>query len=358
MPGFTAVMSWIRVGLPLALMFAMHGGVAAQPPRWVEQIAFWRTAEVDVLRREIQTIDRQLTRLPSVASINSGERIGYQTAGITPGEDPWIEVELPAATLLDRVVLVPLLAKGIKDQNRGFGFPRRFILEGFTDDGDEPIILMDETAGVFPNPACYPVSATVPAGAALRRIRLTATELWRSDGLPVFGLSEVILLRGNRNLTRGASVSTSSSREIPPSWSRYNVLDMATPLGLPIKPAEAPVMGWQGEVRASMSDTQHVTVDLGETREIDEIRLAPAWTARMPWDSYYGFPARFLLEGSASGDEGSWFMIYDRSEATLKSPGRNLQVYTEIPQPPPDHPSLVPSLLIVLSDRKSETMRS
>jgi signal transduction histidine kinase len=314
-------------------MFFVHGGLLAQPPRWVEQIAIWRTAEVDGLRREIQTITRQFARLPSVAGINSGERIGYQTAGITPGEDPWIEVELPAATLLDRVVLVPLLAKGIEDQNPGFGFPRRFLLEGFTDDGDDPIILRDETQRAFPNPACYPVSAAVPAGAALRRIRLTATELWHSEGPPVFGLSEVLLLRGNRNLTDGASIHTSSSREIPPTWSRNNVLDMATPLGLPITPAEAPVMGWHSEVGASANETRHVTVDLGEARVIDEIRLAPAWTARMPWDSYYGFPSRFLLEGSASGDEGSWFKIFDRTEVSLKSPGRNLQIIHELPKP-------------------------
>jgi signal transduction histidine kinase len=331
--GLQPVTNWNRVGHILALMFAIHGGLAAQPPRWVERVAFWKTAEVDSLRREMQLIDRQLATMPTVAGINSGERIGYQTAGITPGEDPWIEIELPAATLLERVVLVPLLAKGIEGQNPGFGFPLRFILEGFTDDVDETIILRDETARVFPNPGSYPVSAAVPAGVALRRIRLTATELWRSDGPAVFGFSEIMLLRGHRNLTHGASVRTSSSREIPPSWSRNNLLDMATPLGLPISPAAAPLMGWQGEVRASAGDAQHVTVDLGEPKAIDEIRLAPAWTARMPWDSYYGFPARFRLEGSASGDDGSWFMIYDRSQDTLKSPGRNLQIFREIPQP-------------------------
>jgi signal transduction histidine kinase len=326
-------MSWTRIGLPLALMFAMHGGLAAQPPRWIERIAFWKTAEVDGLRREIQTIDRQLATLPTVAGINSGERIGYQTAGITPGEDPWIEIELPAATLLDQVVLVPLLAKGIENQLPGFGFPRRFILEGFTDDGDEPIILRDESTREFPNPACYPVCAAVPAGAALRRIRLTATELWRNEGPAVFGLSEVMLLRGNRNLTHGANLRASSSREYPPSWTRNNLLDMATPLGLPVAPGAAPVMGWHGEVSASMNDRQHVTVDLAEPRAFDEIRLAPAWTARMPWNSYYGFPSRFLLEASISGDDGSWFKIYDRSDTTLRSPGRNLLVFREIPQP-------------------------
>ena len=314
-------------------MFAMPGISEAQTPGWIEEIAFWKTSEVDGLRREIQTIDRQLARLPAVAGVNSGERIGFQTAGITPGEDPWIEVELPAATPLDCVILVPLLAKGIEGQNHGFGFPRRFILEGFTEDGDGPVILMDRTAKAFPNPRCYPVSAAVPAGLALRRIRLTATDLWRSDGPPVFALSEVMLLRGNRNMTGGAVVRTSSSREIPPSWSRNNLLDMATPLGLPIMPDDFPLMGWHGEVRTSVGDALDVTVDFGKPREIDEIRLVPAWTARMPWDPYYGFPSRFMLEGSATGDDGSWFTIHDRSETGLRSPGRNLQVFRGIPQP-------------------------
>ncbi|MES2980852.1 MAG: ATP-binding protein [Verrucomicrobiota bacterium] len=333
MSGFSTMMSWTRIGLPLATMLVMHGNLEAQPPLWIERMAFWRTDEVDGLRQKIQTIDRQLATLPSMAGINSGERIGFQTAGITPGEDPWIEVELPVATLLDQVVLVPLLAKGMEELNPGFGFPRRFILEGFSDDSNEPIILRDERAREFPNPACYPVSAAVPAGIALRRIRLTATEVWSKEGSAVFGLSEVMLLHGNRNLTQEAKVKTSSSREIAPTWSRNNLLDMTTPLGLPLAPAGSPLMGWHGEVQTSMNTKQYVTVDLGDIQKIDEIRLTPAWTDRMPWDAFYGFPSRFLLEGSASGDDGSWFIIYDRSKVSLKSPGRNLQIFPVSKQP-------------------------
>lgn len=142
-PDLSTVMSLRRIALPLVTMFTMSSAYA-ESPRWIEQIAFWRTAEVDTLRREIETIEGQLVTLPTVANINSGERIGFRTAGIRPGEQPWIEIELPAATQLDRVVLVPMLAKGIEEQIPWFGFPRRFILEGFTDDSDKPIILRDE----------------------------------------------------------------------------------------------------------------------------------------------------------------------------------------------------------------------
>lgn len=285
------------------------------------------------MRREMQTIDRQLARLPSAAGINTGNRVGYQSAGIAPGEGPWIEVELPAATPLDRVVLVPLLARGTEQQVPGFGFPRRFILEGFADNGDEPVVLLDETTNAFPNPGIYPVSAAVPDGVALRRIRLTATEPWQSDGPPVLALAEVMLLRGNRNMARGARVHASSSREIPPTWSRANLLDMMTPLGLPLAPGVEPVMGWHGAVSDAQNNPQSVKVDLGAVHPIDEIRVIPAWTPRMPWDSHYGFPARFLIEGSASGADHDWFVIHDQTTTSLQSPGRNLLVFREIPAP-------------------------
>jgi len=330
---FAAVICRIAIVLLLGLPLVSRGDDGGQPPRWAERVAFWAAADVAGMRREMQTIDRQLAKLPAVAGINSGNRTGYQSAGIPPGGDLWIEVEFPAATPLDRVVLVPLLAKGVEDQDPGFGFPRRFLIEGFTDDGDDPLVLRDETASAFPNPGCYPVSAEVPEGAALRRIRLTATDPWRSDGPPVLALSEVMLLRGNRNLVRGAIVRASSSREIPPTWSRHNLLDLMTPLGLPLAPGTEPVMGWQGRVCGARDDPQSVTVDLGEIQPLDEIRIIPAWTGRMPWDAHYGFPSRFLLEGSPSGGDGSWFVIHDQTAASLITPGRNLQVFHHIPQP-------------------------
>ncbi len=333
MLGSHIVRIYKRIALAFAVVLSGQGELVAQPPRWMERIAFWTDAGFDGLRKEIDRIDRQIARLPGVAGINSGNRMGYQTAGIPPGGDPSIEIDLPIAKELDWVVLVPVLGKGAGQQVPGFGFPRRFLLEGFTNDSDEPVILLDRTDTAFPNPGCYPVSAPVPSDLALRRIRLTVTEPWLGDGPPVLALSEIMLLKGNRNMTRGVRVNASSSREIPPTWSRYNLVDMVTPLGLPIAPADAPVMGWHGEVFQAQERSQHFTVDLGAVHPIEELRLVPAWTSHMPWNPHYGFPARFRIEGSTDGDDGSWFVIYDRNATSLQSPGRNLQVFAEIPRP-------------------------
>jgi hypothetical protein len=70
---------------------------------------------------------------------------------------------------------------------------------------------------VIANPGLYPVCVACPSGSIFRRIRLTVTEPWESGGPQVLALSEILLLDGNRTITRGAKVEASSSREIPPA---------------------------------------------------------------------------------------------------------------------------------------------
>lgn len=311
------VLAWLSVGL----------GHAAEEPAWVERLAFWAAPQLKSLKQDVAFIDMELAGLPVMAGVNSGNRSGFQSAGNVEGQDLWVEVELANTTLVDTVVLVPLLAKGSSGEVPGFGFPRRFLLEGVDGNG-ETVVLMDETSREFPKPGLQPVSAQCPAGLSLQRIRLTATEPWESDGPPVLALSEILVLRGNRNMTSKARVRASSSRELQPTWSRSNLVDMVMPLGLPIAPsAEASVMGWHGPVASSMDEVQTFTVDLKKETKLDEIRLVPAWRSRIAWDSYYGFPARFKLETALKPDFTDAVTLYDRTESSLISPGQNLQCF-------------------------------
>jgi signal transduction histidine kinase len=305
---------------------------AADGSPWVERLANLMVPELGSLRLEIEGIDRDLAGLSVITGVNSGNRLGFQSAGKVEGEDLWLEVEFAEAISVDRVVLIPLLGKGVDGPVAGFGFPKRFVLEGF-DEEDQSHHLMDETGGDFPNPGFFPVSAPCPAGVVLRRIRLTATESWDSEGPPMLGLAELIVLRGNRNMTLQAKVRSSSSREIRPAWSRHNLVDQMTPLGLPLAQDKQPVMGWHGEIARSMNGTQAVTVDLGEPVKLDEIRLIPAWRSSIPWDSYYGFPARFLLETALTADFKNPETVHDRTTVSLQSPGRNMQSYGGLVKP-------------------------
>lgn len=271
-------------------------------------------------------MDRDLETLPIIAGVNSGNRAGFQSAGKADEQAWWVEVELAEAMQVDRVVLVPLLAKGSSGQVEGFGFPRQFVLEGIDTDGDS-VLLLDETGKDFPNPGLYPVSVAGPPGIKLQRIRLTATEPWHGEGAGVLALAEMLVLAGNHNLTASAKVRASSSRELPPTWSKGNLVDMMTPLGLPLAPGEEKILGWHGPVMPSIEHPQAVTVDLGRVAPLDEIRLVPAGRGRTGWNSHYGFPTRFRVETALTADFKDAAMVYDRTASSLLSPGQNLQSY-------------------------------
>ncbi len=323
-PGVCSLSNKIRV----LLWLLMPGSVAAaaESPVWVERLAFWAAPELRELKSEVAGIDLKLTMLPTIAAVNSGNRTGFQASGKSEDEDPWVELELPYAMPVDRVVMVPLLAKGAGGQVPGFGYPRRFVLEGIAADG-EPVLLMDETGEEFPNPGVYPVSAACPPGTLLQGVRLTATDPWKNDGPPVLAMAEILLLNGNRNMAGKAKVKSSSSREIPPAWSRNNLIDMMTPLGLPQTPGDAKILGWHGPVASLITRQQAVTVDLGKVMMLDEIRLVPVSGGRMAWNSHYGFPNRFKVETSVDADFKNATMVYNRTSSSLLSPGQNLQCY-------------------------------
>ncbi|MES2709636.1 MAG: ATP-binding protein [Verrucomicrobiota bacterium] len=321
-----------------ALWLASGLARAADHPAWVERLAFWAAPELERLKAEMAATERELAVLPVIVNVNSGNRSGFQTTGQEEegqGQDPWVELELAAATPVDSVVLVPLLARASGGPVSGFGFPERFLLEG-TDAEGEPVVLLDETGRDFPNPGAWPVSVVCPPGTVLRRVRLTVVNTAPAEGTAVLALSELLVLQGNRNMALKARVKSSSSREIPPTWSRANLTDMATPLGLPLAPGEVKRMGWQAAPADSADREAAVTVDLGREVALEEIRLVPASRGSMVWDSYYGFPIRFKVETALEPDFREARMIVDRSAFSLMSPGQNPQCYSPAawsPQP-------------------------
>jgi DNA-binding CsgD family transcriptional regulator len=141
------------------------------------------------------------------------------------------------------------------------------------------------------------------------------------------------MLNGNRNMTSQAKVDSATSREIPPTWSKSNLVDMETPLGLPLAPGKSEIVDWQGLVATSVSQPISVTVDLGEPFTLDEIRLLPAWRRSLAWDTYYGFPGQFRIEGSEDDKFARPVLIHEQGSPGLKSPGQNILNY-----PCPDRP--------------------
>ncbi len=309
------------VALTVALFFAATMAHGADS-RWVERLAFWSWSEVNALDERIATHERKLGTLPELMLINSSLRIGLKTGYTTAEDVRWMELTLKEAAPADAVVLVPPLAKGANAVVAGYGFPVRFKLEIF-DEQDRAQVIMDRTTEDYPNPRCFPVVARF-APRTVKRVRFTATDPWAVDGPEILALAEMLVLSGTRNLALDATVTSSSSRNAPRAWTRTNLIDMVTPLGLPVAPQAGGTNGFHSAVADSADAEKTVTLSLPEVTPLDEIRLVPVRRKDVPLWFDYGFPSRFKVEAATREDFSDAVMIQEITDRLQPSPGMNL----------------------------------
>ncbi len=313
-----------RMGAVLAGFIALSLRGDAETPL-LSRIALWVSPSLRDYRDELAGMDSRLARLPKPMGANSNHRFGY--VSMREGEgDLWVELAFPTPVRADRVVLIPTTTKDTHGRVQGYGFPRRFMLEGINAEG-EGQLLMNESGRAFPNPGDYPVSAFCALGTEISRLRLTVSEPWDMDSFQAFSLAEIMVISGNSNVAPQASVTTGNSRENLPVWSRTNLTDNFTPLGLPLLPGGSGKLGWQSDNGTDMNSEKSVSVDLGSAMPIDEVRMVPAWQENeFGWNNY-GLPTRFKIEAALTPDFSDAWMVYDRTEISLQTPGQNVQSY-------------------------------
>lgn len=294
----------------------------AGPPAWSERLAFWSRAELGRLDARVSAVDAELSTLAEMALVNSCLRIGLKTGYTTAEDVRWIELTLPEPALADAVVLVPPLAKGASAVVAGYGFPVRFKLEVF-DEQDTPLTILDRTAEDFPNPGCYPVVARFEPR-RVKKARFTATDPWTVDGPEVLALAEMLVLSGARHAALDAQVRSSSSRSSPRAWTRANLIDMATPLGLPVAPQAGGTNGFHSAVAAKSDEVKWLTLELPEIAELDEIRLVPARVREVPLWFDYGFPVLYKVEAATRADFSDAVLLHEVTDRLHPTPGANL----------------------------------
>jgi len=144
----------------------------------------------------------------------------------TPDAVQWVQVTLSEAVPVTEVRLYPASPTDYPMRS-GFGFPLRFRVEGSAHaDFSEPVLLHDATDQDFVNPGENPVSIFT-AGQRLQAIRVTATRLWERNLDFAFALAELEVWSGDRNVARGAPVS-SSGDTLRPKWQPVGLTDGAT----------------------------------------------------------------------------------------------------------------------------------
>jgi signal transduction histidine kinase len=277
--------------------------------QWVEKLASWWHSDLRQAEERLLTLNAELSTLPPLTQINSSGSIGFKTNFQQDGEELWVEIKLPQAALVDSIILVPPLAKGATGVVSGYGFPTRYRIEAF-DETARATTVVDATTEDVPSPGGYPVQAHFKP-ILTQRLRLTATEPWQRDGPPVLALSEMLVLSGQRNVGLGGAVTSTSSIEYLTSWNRKNIIDLATPLGLPAAPAPATTLGFHSAVSSSANDIKSVTLTLPSTQPLDEVRLIPVRRKEVPLWYDYGFPNRFKIESATSADFSDAQLIFE-----------------------------------------------
>jgi signal transduction histidine kinase len=312
---------WCATAALLLAFVILHSSLVFADSRWVENLAFWSWSDLQSLEAQIRDHEQRLSQLAEPLMINSNIRIGLKTGYTTDEDVRWFELTLKQADIADRIVLVPPLAKAANAVVAGYGFPVRFKLEVF-DEQDRPHVVLDQTAADFPNPGCSPVIASFEPQ-KVKRARFTATEPWSVDGPEILAMAEMLLLHGDHNLALEATVNSSSTRNAPLAWTRSNLIDMITPLGLPVSPQNG-TLGFHSEVSEKADAVKTITLTLPEVTPIDEVRLVPVRRRDVPLWFDYGFPVLYKVEAATQEDFSDAVLLHEVKDKSKPTPGMNL----------------------------------
>jgi signal transduction histidine kinase len=212
---------------------------------------------------------------------------------------------------------------------RAHGFPSEFRVETALDEAFSNPRIIFESGVNFTDPGRHPVWVPCERHQA-RFVRVVATRL--RGGF--FGLSELFVFSGDRNLALGAKVIALDRYETNLNWNPAYLTDGFTPLGLPILAGLN-----RGGIYTSASlsdefDPSWIEVELPKEVPLSSLTLVPAFS--LPNLSGLrqlgeGFPLAFRVEARVG--DGLWLCVFEHvphERNPFPNPS-NLALYLPIP---------------------------
>ncbi|PHR86411.1 MAG: hypothetical protein COA78_38005 [Blastopirellula sp.] len=263
-------------------------------------------------------------QLPPLSRGRRGASAGFHSRFYDSADETIdIVLDLGETRTIDRVAVFSVSAVFQGEMIAGYGFPRRFRIEVAQDSAFEQAELLFDSASTDPviRPE-FPVQA-VMQGLSARFLRLRVLEHWqRGDGKYLTALGEIMVLSGGRNVAIGAKVNAKSFTSLP-DWSRENLVDGQTDLGLPIVPEPSASNGFLSNAQPVPTAQKWVQLELARPARIEEVRLIPAEPFDAPSQHAHGFPRRFRVIASSTPDFASPYVIADHTEIAFPNPGDN-----------------------------------
>jgi hypothetical protein len=241
----------------------------------------------------------------------------------SPPEWPFVQLDLGDSLSFDLVALVPAVVDFQSLTQSAYAFPPRYRLDASDDENFAnftPLkVQLNEDAVPF-GPA--PVIMQAP-GMKARYLRLTIPTMAKVEGRWTFALSEMMVLRGNRNIAIGAKVKHLRGTNLPPRWLAQNMTDGRTPLGPPIDRSSVPEFDALFAIKQPDVAEPWMQVDLSAQYEIDEIRLHPLHARQGADVPGFRFPVRFRIEVAKTQSMQDSVTVFQSAETGFPNPGNN-----------------------------------
>lgn len=262
----------------------------------------------DIEERQMEIL-AELEQLPELRTLPQREAIGYHS-GDERRRPKWVQIDLGEHTKPDAVALFPATVLIENEPVVGYGFPRRFRID-ISDDPKFPDYQYETIVDHRQNSRLMPKDAPFfheGGGLGGQYLRVTPITMWRPDddgsgtaGDEVFALSEIMVIKGERNIAIGKKVSALDTDERASEfWARRYVVDGRTPNGVPGGLVPSTTLGYRCD--SKKADTRWVQIDLEESMPITEIRMIPATPPNVVPNPIREFPSMFRIEISDSPD--------------------------------------------------------
>ncbi len=293
-----------RCGLKLICCIGLLGSAAHAGGRGSGLVPGSR---IKVLEDQRARLDRQLQALPDLEAQWIGERFGFHSDFALAGEDDvpfgrWIELILPDEPLVSAIAFVPAFSPQY-GMEKSYGFPRRFKIELFPKDGDDPVHVIDCMQADFPVPGLHPVVFD-KIDVRAHRVRIVIDRGEVANGMEYFALGELFVFKqfregGLSNIAPYSQFTVSDSFSSHPYWASRFLVDRVSalnmPLGKVVSKSETDFIA-QYNRAGDKASTIRVRLDLGSLCEIGRVVFFPAKPPSAILLPSFGYPDRMQLE--------------------------------------------------------------
>lgn len=324
--------AFLTVGLLLGLVgdaFGQDTTIQAPGARSLQHtIASWIRPSIAMDEQAINRLIKRLATLPPLTPGRSGERLGYHSPLFESETDVLdVVVDLGKIVSIDRFALFSVSAVFQGQTVPRYGFPKKYVVEtAMTSDfTDATLLLHSESLPPMVRPK-FPIQASFQSRSA-RYLRLRVLKHWRrADSRFLTAIGEIMVLSGGRNVAIGAKVRASEFTTMP-DWSRENLVDGQTDMGLPVDSQTSVTNGFLSSMQTQAASDAWIQVTLPEPASVQEVRVIPAKPVGAPTRRGYGFPRRFRILTSLTPEFEAPVVVVDQTGSRFPDPGENSVVF-------------------------------